>query len=47
MFKKVFLASMILGMLSLSGGGAQSSSLFLQAGSFVGLLISLIIISVD
>ena len=44
MFKKVFLASMILGMLSLSGGGAQSSSLFLQAGSFVGLLISLIII---
>lgn len=43
MFKKIFLASMILGMLSLSGGGAQSSSLILQAGSFVGLLISLII----
>lgn len=44
MFKKVFMASLLLGCLSLSGGGAQSNSLILQAGSFIGILISLVIL---
>lgn len=44
MFKKIFLASLLLGCLSLSGGGAQSNSVILQAGSFIGILISLVIL---
>ena len=44
MFKRVFLASLLLGCLSLSGSGAQSNSLILQAGSFIGILISLVIL---
>ena len=44
MFKKVFMASLLLGCLSLSGGGAQSNSLILQAGSFIGILVSLVVL---
>ena len=44
MFKRILTASLLLGCLSLSGGGAQSNSLILQAGSFIGILISLVIL---
>lgn len=44
MFKRIFTASLLLGCLSLSGSGAQSNSLILQAGSFIGILVSLIIL---
>ena len=44
MFKRIFLASLLLGCLSLSGSGAQSHSLILQAGSFIGILVSLVVL---
>lgn len=44
MFKRIFMASLLLGCLSLSGSGAQSNSLILQAGSFIGILVSLVIL---
>lgn len=44
MFKKILLASLIFGGLSISGGGAQSNSIILQAISFIILIISLVVI---
>ena len=44
MFKKLFWASLLLGGLSLSGGGAQSNNMLLQAGGFIGLLVCSVVL---
>ncbi len=44
MFKKLFWASLLLGGLSLSGGGVQSNNMLLQAGGFIGLLVCSVVL---
>ncbi len=44
MFKKILLLSVLFGGVSLSGAASQSNSLILQAGSFIGILISIVIL---